>query len=107
MATKVKLFGAIQDSEKLELNKPYLVRIGEREICLIRRADQMVAFKNQCPHLRHPLHLGHTNPFGEIVCPLHTYKFNLTTGEEADQKCSSLEFYEIEIEKSGEVMILV
>ena len=57
MAAKVKLFGAIEESEKLDLNKPYLVRVDDLDICLIRTAERLVAFKNECPHLRHPKHI--------------------------------------------------
>lgn len=93
---KVKLFDS-EDSAKeiLENNIPRLVKAEGKEICIVRKGDRLYAFQNACAHMGESLHKGNTNHFNEIVCPLHTYRFNMKTGEEAEQRCPSLKIYSV------------
>ena len=82
-----------------------LVKIGTKKICLAHFRGEFYAIDNACPHMGHGLNLGNLNPFGEIVCPLHTYRFSLANGEEAEQRCSSSRTYPV-IE-SDQLVILI
>lgn len=93
---EVKLFDSIEEAKKvLNENAPRLVQFEGKNICIILTNDEIVAFENECPHMGHPLHQGNMNYLGEIVCPLHTYRFNITDGEESEKRCKSLRFYEV------------
>ena len=71
------------------------VRIGARKLCLAHFQGEFYAMDDACPHLGHSLTQGNLNPFREIVCPLHTYRFLMTTGEEAEQRCKALKTYPV------------
>lgn len=79
----------IPDGEKRQ------VRIGRNRLCLAHYRGRFYAVDDACPHMGHSLNQGNFNSFMEIVCPLHTYRFELTTGEEAEQRCSALKTYQV------------
>jgi ferredoxin-nitrite reductase len=56
-----------------------LVRINNEEIAVFKHQGQLCAIQNICPHEGGPLAKGRIQG-GEVVCPLHGYKFDLTSG---------------------------
>lgn len=97
-----KLFDNRTDMEKsLQNNQPRLVVAGNKNICVIRQGDQLVAFRNECPHMGQGLNDGIVNYLNEIVCPLHSYKFNLKHGEEENKRCASLQFIAVALNDKG------
>lgn len=97
-----KLFNSRTDLEKLlQNNEPRRVIAGNKNICIIRQETGLVAFENECPHMKEGLDGGLVNYLNEIVCPLHTYKFNLATGLEEKQRCSPLKFIKVKHEQDG------
>ena len=103
---RVKLFENLSEAKStLQNNEPRLVVAGNIHICIVRRDDQLIAFKNECPHMGERLHTGMVNHLAEIVCPLHSFRFNLITGEESEQRCSSLVFVRVTDEKEGVFLI--
>ncbi len=104
---KVKLFNSLEEGKGIIPNgHKRLVKIGDRNICVVSAGSSFIAFQNECPHLGHPLHDGTINPYGEIVCALHSYRFDLNTGEECNFRCPALRFYKITEEPEG-VMIVI
>ncbi len=73
-------------------NKPYL---------LIHSTEGFSVSDELCPHQRAPLSKGNLNDFGEIICPLHEYRFSLKTGMEASNKCGHLTLYQIAVKSDG------
>ena len=93
---RFKLFDSQAKAKKiLAHNQPRLVRAGGKEICIVRVGESLFAFQDACAHMGENLHKGKINYLCEIVCPLHTYRFNISTGEEAQQRCGSLKIYTI------------
>lgn len=93
---KFKLFESKAKAKQvLANNQPRLIRAGDKEICIVLSSDVFYAFQNDCAHMGERLHGGKVNYLNEIVCPLHTYRFNMKTGEEAEQRCKSLKTYPI------------
>ncbi|WP_370088365.1 Rieske (2Fe-2S) protein [Ekhidna sp.] len=91
---KFKLFESkAKAKEVLANNQPRLVRAGSKEICIVLSSETIFAFQNECAHMGERLHGGKINYLNEIVCPLHTYRFNIKTGEEAQGRCNSLKTY--------------
>lgn len=94
-----KLFDSIEEmKDLLENKKPRLVRAGNREICIVRQNNKLVAFENSCPHMGESLHNGVVNYLDEIVCPLHAYRFNIHSGE-STSNCPSLKKVIVLMEK--------
>lgn len=100
-----KLFASIEEMKNvLKDKKPRLVRAGNKNICIVLFEDKLIAFENECPHMGESLHNGHVNHFGEIICPLHSYRFNMQSGE-TTRNCASLKSVKVIQEK--EVFLLV
>jgi nitrite reductase/ring-hydroxylating ferredoxin subunit len=96
----IKIFKSWEDlCEKIPENDPYQVRIGEKAITVVRRNDRLHAFEALCPHQHEPLYKGTVNDFGEIICPLHAYRFNINTGREYNERCRDMITYTVKREK--------
>ena len=103
---EVKLFESIEEAKNiLKQREPRLVQFEGMNICIVLINDKIIAFKNECPHMGHPLHQGNMNYLGEIVCPLHTYRFSITTGDESENRCKPLQFIEVEESKTVTLVI--
>ncbi len=92
---RIKIFDKSKAKEILPNNEPKLLLVGDKEVCLVRKGDEIFAFENICPHMGQRLHQGNTNYLGEIVCPLHTYRFHMKTGIESSQPCKNLKLFRI------------
>jgi nitrite reductase/ring-hydroxylating ferredoxin subunit len=98
---KVKLFASIEEAESLiPSGQLKLLAVENEKICISRIEKKFYAFDNLCPHMGAQLHQGNLNPFNEVVCPLHTYRFHLDTGEESTNRCPPLKKFEI-VEENG------
>ncbi|GAB4250222.1 MAG: hypothetical protein Tsb0034_29500 [Ekhidna sp.] len=103
---EVKLFDSFaQAKEILKPNEPRLVAAADQSVCVVLLDGRLVAFRNECPHMGAPLHQGNINYLHEIVCPLHTYRFSLATGEEVQHRCGALQFVQV-IDK-GEIFLKI
>ncbi|MBI1770191.1 MAG: Rieske 2Fe-2S domain-containing protein [Bacteroidetes bacterium] len=92
----IKIFESTSDAEKvLTENKPKLLRVNGRSICLVKQNGKIFAVQNNCTHSEGSLHLGKVNLLGDLVCPLHQHQYNLKTGREVDQRSADLESFPI------------
>lgn len=55
------------------------VAFGARDVTVIRLGSRVVALRNQCPHSNARLGDGMVRGH-EIECPIHHWRFDLTTG---------------------------
>jgi 3-phenylpropionate/trans-cinnamate dioxygenase ferredoxin subunit len=98
----VKVFSSKSEAENtLAIGKIQLLIIDDRKIALARFNDGFKAFDNYCPHQHEPLHKGMLTKYGEIVCPLHYYRFNSVTGQEVNNRCKPVETYPVVINEEG------
>lgn len=99
---QVKIFESEAAMEKVFVEKAIRVlRIGDQKVCLAKTTSGYFAFESLCPHQKQPLVEGSLNGFNEIICPLHFYRFNLKTGQEASMLCQDLKTFPLEINDSG------
>ena len=54
--------------------------LKDKRICIGRFAGGLVAFPYKCPHAAGLLANGWIDAKGNVVCPLHQYKFSMATG---------------------------
>ena len=86
-----KLFESIDQMKDVLVNKkPRQVKAGGKNICIVREGENLLAFANECPHMGESLSNGTINHLDEIVCPLHSYRFNIHTAEAVERQCRSL-----------------
>ncbi|MGW8121728.1 Rieske (2Fe-2S) protein [Roseivirga echinicomitans] len=97
-----KLFDSEQSlMESMGSETRKIVRIGERKICLVLNQGEFHAFDHLCPHNQHSLFEGTINYKNEVVCPLHSYRFNLADGSECEQRTKPLKIHALKIESDG------
>src|SRR2546421_10008196 len=56
------------------------LKAGDKTISLARHAGQYFAFAHKCPHASGFLAEGWLDALGNVVCPLHRYKYSLKNG---------------------------
>lgn len=77
--------------------------IDGHEIAVFRQRDgRLFATQNRCPHKQGPLAEGVIGA-GQVVCPLHAHKFDLTTGA-GSQAGECLKTYRVS-ESNREVLL--
>ncbi|MBV6645090.1 MAG: Rieske 2Fe-2S domain-containing protein [Cyclobacteriaceae bacterium] len=104
---KVKLFNSISEGRNLIAKGEIKQVVAEgKSLCVANYEGQFYAFASLCPHMGQRLHQGHLNTFGEVICPLHTYRFHLKTGVEAERRCGEMKVYEIIEDPDGLHLII-
>jgi nitrite reductase/ring-hydroxylating ferredoxin subunit len=78
-----------------------LVTVNGRELCIVRRNNQLYACAAKCPHAGGMLTEGYVDALGNIVCPVHHYRFNLETGRDTGGEGYFLKKYQIEQSPDG------
>jgi nitrite reductase/ring-hydroxylating ferredoxin subunit len=74
---------------------------GGKTLCISRFKDQLFACAAKCPHAGGSMAGGYTDALGNIVCPLHRYKFSLATGRNVTGEGYFLKTYPIEKREDG------
>jgi len=98
----IKIFSSFEKASKsIPKGSIRLLIIDGKKIAMAQAEDGFYAFDNQCPHQNEPLHKGMLTPFNEVACRLHHYRFNLSTGREANNRCASMTSYSIIVKESG------
>ena len=80
--------------------------VAGREIAVFRArgADEVQATQARCPHKAGLLADGIVGD-GKVICPLHSYKFDLATGTPLGNACHSLKTYHTEITGDRHVLL--
>ena len=79
--------------------------VGGRQIAVFRtRSDEVYATQARCPHKAGLLADGVMGD-GKIICPLHSYKFDLATGTPLGNACSSLQTFRAEVTATRRVVV--
>ena len=76
---------------------------GERIAIFHTRAGQVFAVQADCPHLGGPLADGLVGGT-TLICPLHSWKFDLSTGEALMGQCG-LKTYPVRLDESGQIVL--
>ncbi|MEO9803621.1 MAG: Rieske 2Fe-2S domain-containing protein [Reichenbachiella sp.] len=102
---KYLVFESKEQAEKvIPLNQIKKIRLNQMVLCLANTGQGFIAFENKCPHLGEDLSRGTINSSGEVICPWHSYRFNLGTGEECENRCKMLRTFRTDWE-SGQLFI--
>ncbi|MDN5201573.1 Rieske 2Fe-2S domain-containing protein [Fulvivirgaceae bacterium BMA10] len=97
-----KIFNSLEiATQKIPVNTAKLLLIGDRRICLAHTLEGFFAVSDTCTHLGESLSKGNLNYLNEVICPWHSYRFNLKTGEECERRCRALETYAIKLTNDG------
>ena len=72
-----------------------------KPICVVRSAGVWRACASKCPHAGGHLADGYVDAGGNIVCPVHRYKFSLTSGRNTTGEGYFLPVYPVEVRPDG------
>ncbi len=98
----VRIFSSAGEMELAVLpNKPRLLIMRGKRICLVVVEKGLHAVEDKCTHNGESLSKGAVNFLGEIVCPWHGYRFSLKTGRECSERSRDLLTYPIKQEPDG------
>lgn len=84
-----------------QANDLAVVDVSGKKISLGRFNSQIFAFAYQCPHAAAILADGYIDAKGQVVCPMHSYKFSLSTGKNTSGEGYTLRRWPIELREDG------
>ena len=92
-----------QNEDELDfgVNNLLQLEVGEKSICIARQKDELTACSGKCPHASGLLADGYIDPLGNIVCPVHRYRFSLQNGRNVSGEGYHLKTYPVEIREDG------
>jgi nitrite reductase/ring-hydroxylating ferredoxin subunit len=94
----------IADSvEELSFNENNLLETeaGNKKICIIKNKNSIQACAHKCPHAGGFMDEGYIDTLGNIVCPVHRYKFSLQNGRNTSGEGYFLKIFPVEIRQEG------
>ncbi|HJV18949.1 MAG TPA: Rieske 2Fe-2S domain-containing protein [Sediminibacterium sp.] len=70
-------------------------------ITLAKYNDKLYAFAQKCPHASGMMADGFLDAMGNVVCPIHRYKFSMENGRNANGEGYYLKIYQVKTGDSG------
>jgi 3-phenylpropionate/trans-cinnamate dioxygenase ferredoxin subunit len=100
---KIKWFKAAESRIEVnwKRNELAVVEVAGKKITLARVGEQIFAFAYKCPHAGGILADGFIDAVGNIVCPLHRYKFSLKNGRNVTGEGYYLKTFPLEEREAG------
>jgi len=83
------------------VNDIAVTEITDKKICIGRHKDKLFAFAYTCPHASGILADGYIDALGNIVCPVHRYKFNVQNGRNTSGEGYYLKHWPVEVREDG------
>jgi nitrite reductase (NADH) small subunit len=94
----------VGSAEQIPMGEGRSFQVGDHEVALFRgRQGDLYAVQNRCPHRDAPLADGVFGS-GQLICPYHSYKFNLANGECLTDASCSLRAYPVR-EQEGLILL--
>ena len=75
--------------------------VNDKTICIVRHNDTLQACSHKCPHAGGRMADGYLDALGNIICPLHRYKFSLQNGRNISGEGYHLKTYPVEVRTEG------
>jgi nitrite reductase/ring-hydroxylating ferredoxin subunit len=82
-------------------NNIAIANIDGKKICIARHIDSLFAFAYKCPHASGILADGYIDALGNIVCPVHRYKYDIKTGRNTSGEGFYLRHWPVEVREDG------
>lgn len=88
---------------ELPFNENGLLEIESegKRFCIAHKNGSVAACAHKCPHAGGFMDEGYLDAAGNIVCPVHRYKFSLQNGRNTSGEGYHLKVYPVEIRENG------
>jgi nitrite reductase/ring-hydroxylating ferredoxin subunit len=87
-------------------NNLCIVEVQGKKITVALHNNQLHACAFKCPHASGIMADGFIDGLGNIVCPLHRYKFNVATGRNTSGEGYYLKTYSVEVSEDGVFVVM-
>jgi nitrite reductase/ring-hydroxylating ferredoxin subunit len=77
------------------------VQVNGKVMALGRHHDKLFAFAHKCPHAGGPMKEGWIDAKGNVVCPVHGYRFSLENGRNVSGEGYNLKHWPVESRPDG------
>lgn len=95
-----KISGSVEEL-RFSLEGLLEIEVNGKMLCLNTHNDQLFACTARCPHAGGRLAEGFLDAKGDIVCPLHRYKFSTKNGRNTSGEGYFLKTFPVEIRNEG------
>jgi 3-phenylpropionate/trans-cinnamate dioxygenase ferredoxin subunit len=82
-------------------NRICVAEIAGKKICVAEFQQQWFGFAYKCPHASGIMADGYIDAVGNVVCPVHRFKFNLVNGRNTSGEGFYLKTYPVEVREDG------
>lgn len=82
-------------------NQIALAELEGRPICIGRYKEKLFAFAHKCPHASGLFSEGFIDALGNVVCPLHRYRFSMASGRNVSGEGYYLKHWPVEEREDG------
>jgi nitrite reductase/ring-hydroxylating ferredoxin subunit len=82
-------------------NQLAVAELNGKKICIASFNGSYFAVAYKCPHAGGLLSEGHLDAIGNLVCPLHRYKFCLENGRNVSGEGYYLKHWPVELREDG------
>jgi nitrite reductase/ring-hydroxylating ferredoxin subunit len=89
------------DDLKFSDNNIAMAEMEGKKICVGRFNETLFAFAYKCPHAGGILADGYIDVLGNIVCPLHRYKYDMKNGRNVSGEGYYLKNWPVEKKEDG------
>ena len=103
MSKEITWYKIADHLEQISFNQNHLaeVEILGKKVCIALKANNLKACAAKCPHAGGQMSEGYIDALGNIVCPVHHYRFNLQNGRNSSGEGYFLKTYPIEYRNDG------
>jgi len=82
-------------------NRIAVVEVANKKVCVAEWQGRYYAFAYKCPHAGGVMANGYIDPLGNVVCPLHRYRFSLEHGRNVSGEGYYLKHWPVECREDG------
>jgi nitrite reductase/ring-hydroxylating ferredoxin subunit len=82
-------------------NNIAVVEVKGKTICVGKHKHDVFAFAYKCPHAGGILSEGYIDALGNVVCPLHRYKYDIKNGRNTSGEGYYLKNWPVELRENG------
>lgn len=92
-----------ESPEELPFNSNNLAEVDAdgKTICIGKHEGRLFAFARKCPHASGLMVQGWIDPMGNVVCPLHRYKFCMANGRNVSGEGYHLKHWPVAVREDG------
>jgi len=100
---RIKWHKVAEDINELawQQNNMAVIEADGKKVTIARFKEELFVFAYKCPHASGVLADGFIDALGNVVCPMHRYKFNMQNGRNTSGEGYYMKTYHIEKRTEG------